>query len=73
MADRPPALVISWEDGLKFRFLGPIPSSLNQHLWELDVRMFIMDKIPGYFLGIQEFEHNLFLSPASYIYILVNL
>lgn len=68
MADRPPTLVISPEDGLKFRFLGPIPSSLNQHLWELDMRMFILDKIPGYCLGIQEFEHNLLLSPASCMY-----
>ena len=67
MTDRPPAMVISWEDGLKFRFLGPIPSSLNQHLWVLDMKMFILDKIPGYFLGIQEFEPNLLLSPASYI------
>lgn len=59
VADRPPALVISWETGLKFRFPGHIPGPPNHNLWELGLRMFILDEIPGNFLGIQEFEHHL--------------
>lgn len=73
MADRPPALVISWEDGLKFRFLGPIPKLIESASLGTGCENVHFGYNSGYFLGIQEFEHNLSPSPASYIYILVNL